>query len=273
MTRKRFCDINPFFFEISRRKGICLRHIKDFKNGVKTSIEKSDEKLPNLVWSYDSGIIKTGRGIDPVLQQNKAHNIELANRKLNGLIVRPNETFSFWRTVGPAVKRRGYRDGRVIVGGKLIAGMGGGLCNLANTINLLVLHSPLDITELHTHSDALAPDHGPRVPFGTGTSVSYNYIDYRFKNNTDQAVQLCLWCADGRLFGELRSEREFPFRYELTEEDHHFEKQGEKFYRLSKIYRSTYDRATGKLIDRATVHDNRSEVMFDYDLIPPELIR
>ena len=57
----------------------------------------------------------------------------------------------------------------------------GGLCNLANTLNLLVMHSPLKVTELHTHSDALSPDHGTRVPFGTGTSVSYNYVDYRFK--------------------------------------------------------------------------------------------
>ena len=48
------------------------------------------------------------------------------------------------------------------------------------------MHSPLKVTELHTHSDALSPDHGTRVPFGTGTSVSYNYVDYRFKNITNQ---------------------------------------------------------------------------------------
>ena len=34
------------------------------------------------------------------------------------------------------------------------------------------MHSPLEVTELHTHSDALSPDHGKRVPFGTGTSIS-----------------------------------------------------------------------------------------------------
>lgn len=35
-----------------------------------------------------------------------------------------------------------------------------------------------------------------RVPFGTGTSVFYNYIDYRFRNNTRQDVQLLLWIED-----------------------------------------------------------------------------
>lgn len=76
-------------------------------------------------------------------------------------------------------------------------GLGGGLCNLGNTIHLLVLHSPLTVTEFHSHSDALAPDHGKRVPFSSGTSVSYNYIDYRFKNNTDQNVQLLLGVKTG----------------------------------------------------------------------------
>ena len=126
MSRKRFRDINPFFFELSRRKGICLRHLGDLKNGGVLARTRSDDKLPCTVYAYDSGVIKTGPGIDPVLQENKAHNIELANAKLNGLIIRPGETFSFWRTVGPAVKRRGYLDGRVIVGGKLMPGMGGG---------------------------------------------------------------------------------------------------------------------------------------------------
>ena len=101
-----------------------------------------------------------------------------------------------------------------------------------------MLHSPLTVTEFHSHSDALAPDHGKRVPFSSGTSVSYNYIDYRFKNNTDQNVQLLLWCENGKLCGELRSEREFPHYYEIIEENHHFHKEKEKFFRISQIYRN-----------------------------------
>lgn len=102
-------------------------------------------------------------------------------------------------------------------------GLGGGLCNLANTIHRMVLHSPLEIIEFHSHSDALAPDHGERVPFSSGTCVSYNNVDYRFKNTTDQAVQLILWCDDKNSYGELRSEREFENGYRIVEEKHHRE--------------------------------------------------
>ena len=94
--------------------------------------------------------------------------------------------------------------------------------NIGNTIHWLVLHSPLDVTEFHSHSDALAPDHGKRESFSSGTSVSYNYIDYRFRNNTDRDIQLLLWCADKQLYGELCSERALPCRFELVEEAHIF---------------------------------------------------
>lgn len=271
--KKLFCEICPLTYEISKSKEICKRYIQDLTGKEKFSTLKQKEKLPNVVFSYSSGLIKKGKGIDPVLQKNKARNIRLASAKINGMIIRPGETFSFWKTVGRTTKRRGYRNGRIIIGDKLMPGLGGGLCNLGNTIHLLVLHSPLTVTEFHSHSDALAPDHGKRVPFSSGTSVSYNYIDYRFKNNTDQNVQLLLWCEKGKLCGELRSEREFPHYYEIIEENHHFHQEKEKFFRISQIYRNVIERSTGKITDKELIRDNHSEVMYDYDQIPPELIR
>ena len=189
-----FCDINPTCYAISQQKEICKRHVKNLAGHVKFARERSGEKLPVTVSSYDSGLIKRGKGIDPVLQENKAVNIELACQKINGIVIHPGEEFSFWQTVGKATRKKGYKDGRVIIGNKLRPGTGGGLCNLANTIHLLILHSPLKVTEFHSHSDALAPDGAKRIPFSSGTSVNYNYIDYRFKNNTDQNIQLLVWC-------------------------------------------------------------------------------
>lgn len=49
----------------------------------------------------------------------------LASRKINGIIIHPGEVFSFWRTVGKTSRRKGYCDGRIISGDKLIAGLGG----------------------------------------------------------------------------------------------------------------------------------------------------
>ena len=140
-------------------------------------------------------------------------------------------------------------------------------------IHWLVLNSPLEVVELHHHTDALFPDERRTVPFGTGTSVAYNNVDYRFKNNTDQVVQILVWCENGELCGELRSEKPFLYRYKLVEENHHFKKEEDKYYRISQVYRLTIDRATNKEINKELILDNHSLVMYDYNLIPKDQIR
>ena len=75
------------------------------------------------------------------------------------------------------------------------------------------------------------------------------------------------------LIAELRSRRAFPWRYTLVEEDLHFKKEGERYFRNSKIFRETVDTRSETVIARELVFDNHSEVMFDYSLIPSEQIR
>lgn len=273
--RKLFCEISPTTYAIALQKQIITRHIKNWMGKEKFATHQQQDKLPVVIYSNSNNMIKRGPGIDPQLQLNKADNIRLACSRMNGVIVNPGETFSFWKLVGKTSKRNGFAEGRVIVNGKLVAGVGGGLCNLANTINLLVMHSPMTITELHHHSDALAPDPGGvRVPYSAGTSVNYNFVDYRFRNNTEQPVQLCAWCDGDDLCTELRTTMEFPTTYRLVEEDHHFHQEASgNYYRISKIYLETMDRTTGEVLERRLQWDNRSRVMFDPALIPPEQIR
>lgn len=273
--RKLFCEISPATYAIALKKQIITRHLKNLLGNEKFAKHLQSEPLPVVVYSSSNNMIKRGPGIDPQLQLNKADNIRLACSRMNGLIINPGETFSFWTLVGKTSIKNGFAPGRVIVNGKLVAGVGGGLCNLANTINLLVMHSPLTITELHHHSDALAPDpNGKRVPYSAGTSVNYNFVDYRFRNDTDQPVQLCAWCDNDDLHTELRTTQEFPTTYRLVEEGHHFHKEENgNYYRISKIYRETIDRTTGEIVSRQLQWDNHSKVMFDPSLIPEDQIR
>jgi len=45
-----------------------------------------------------------------------------------------------------------------------------------------------------------------------------------------------------------------------------------KFYRKSNIYKETIDKKTNKVIKEELVYKNNSEVLFDYDLIPKDLV-
>ena len=268
-----FCDIKPTCYAISVKKENLKRHLQDLKRKENFATDFQKEKLTYVVSERSSNMIKRAEGVDLASQFNKAKNIELACQKLNGLVIKPGEVFSFWKLVGKISEKKGYKAGRVIERNKLILGIGGGICNLANTINLLVIHSPLLITEFHTHSDALAPDETGRIPLNAGTSVSYNHIDYRFKNTTNQSFQLMLWCEGEVLHAALRSERELPYTYDILEENHHFKKEKEKFYRISKIYKATLSKTSGDMVEKTLIWDNHSEVMFDYGLIPKDQIR
>ena len=281
MKKKLFCEICPLTYAISAQKERWKRYVRDafscerfaqMKGGSKHG--SSVERLPVVVFSHSNYMIKRGPDIDPQLQLNKADNIRLACSKIDGVVVQPGETFSFWHLVGETSRRNGFAEGRVLVNGKLVAGVGGGLCNLANTLHLLVMHSPLTITELHHHSDALSPDPKEgRVPYSAGTSVNYNYIDYRFRNDTKQPFQVCTWCEGDDLHAELRTTEELPMTYRITEEDHRFRREDDgHYYRCSRIYRETLDSITREVVHRELMWDNHSRVMYDAALIPQEWI-
>lgn len=273
MSRKLFCEISPFCYNISVTRLRIKRNITNILKRNDLAKNFSSDELPIIIKSHSSLIVRRLHNVDINLQINKKTNLEIASKKINRLIIHPGEIFSFWYLIGKTTKKKGYKNGLVISKNGFVSDYGGGLCQLANLIHYLVLNSPLEVVELHHHSDALFPDEKRRVPFGTGTSVFYNYLDYRFKNNTDQDIQLLLWVDDEYLCGELRGNKEVPYRYKLVEEDHHYKKENNKFYRNSKVYRIIIDKKCNKELSKELILTNHSEVMYDYNLIPKDEIR
>ncbi len=269
--RRLFCELSPLCYKISLRKEYLLRDLHDMRGREKFASCINTVPLPAVVKNHSSVIMRDLNGVDPQLQKNKAINLRLAVAKINGIVLQPGETFSFWRLVGDPSEKRGYTEGLVIDKGRISRGIGGGLCQLANLIHWMVLNSPLTVTELHHHSDALFPDSGRRVPFGTGTSVFYKNVDYRFMNTTDCPVQLLIWLTDTELCGELRSTEPFPYIYRITEHNQGFVEEDDVFYRVSQVYRLTLDRERS-IVKRELILDNHSKVMYDYSLIPEDKI-
>lgn len=269
--RKLFCELSPACYKISLKKEYLLRDMRDMFSKENIAGEKNTVPFPVIVKSHTSNVLRRLEGVDMQLQRNKAVNLRLAAAQINGIVINPGETFSFWRLVGEPSAKRGYLEGLVINNGKLESGIGGGLCQLANLIHWLVLNSPLTVTELVHHSDALFPDSGRRVPFGTGTSVFYKNVDYRFKNTTDRPVQLLVWLDENELFGELRTPAAFPYIYRITEENQGYVEEDGVFYRVSRVYRITLDRER-RVLRRELVLDNHSKVLYDYSLIPRDQI-
>jgi vancomycin resistance protein VanW len=272
--RKLFCEYGIIPYKISVVKEAVKKDIKDLFAKQKIAKRKKKENLNYILKGDAKILLRKLEGVDMQLQKNKVTNLEIAAKKIDGIIINPNEVFSFWKLVGNPVRAKGYLKGLMIgAGGKLTSGYGGGLCQLANLIHYLVLHTPMEVVELHHHSDALFPDYKRRVPFGTGTSIAYKSVDYRFKNTLDCPVQLRVWLDDKMLYGELRANKELQYKYKLVEQNHHYVKEKDGiYYRNSEVYKIIMDKKTKSEIDKELVLKNHSRVMYDYSLIPAEEI-
>jgi vancomycin resistance protein VanW len=136
---------------------------------------------------------------------NKIHNISLALKKLNGLVIAPGETFSFCRLVGNPSQKRGYQKSRSIVGGQLVAETGGGLCQLSGLIYFLAIKAGLEITERHAHSMDIYTEEERFTPLGSDATVAYGYKDMRFTNNLPHPVGLQFVLTAAELTGSITS--------------------------------------------------------------------
>ncbi len=265
MARKLFCEISPFTYRLSMEKEILKRHLKDMLGKTNFAKEQTAEPLPVLVYSHNSLIRRRLGNVNMQLQENKAVNLSLAVKQIDGLLIRPGETFSVWKRVGRTTKRKGYKEGLTIAKGQPSQGIGGGLCQLSNLIHWMVLHSDLTITEHHHHDGLdLFPDFGRQIPFGTGTSISYNYIDYRVRNDTTNTYQLHLWVEGEYLCGELRATSVLPHTFHIHAENEHFDLEDGVYYRNGQVYRDIIDRVSGKCVEQQLIRTNHARVMYDY---------
>ena len=198
------------------------------------------------------------------LQENKAVNLSIAVPKVNGVLIRPGETFSFWHLVGRTGTKNGYKMGLTISNGQASEGVGGGLCQFTNLIHWMILHTPLKITE-HHHHDALDlfPDYKRTIPFGTGTSICYNYLDYRFFNPTENTYQLLTWVTEQYLCGELRAEKRQEYTYHIKAEDEYFSLEDDGVYRNGAVYRTIIDPSSGNAVEKELIRQNHALVAYD----------
>lgn len=272
--KKHFSEYGPAAYALSVGKERLKRYCDWVLHAGKWATLQQPTDLPVVLCRHNSLIRRKLGDVDAQLQDNKAVNLGLAAPHIDGLLIRPGEVFSFWRLVGKPTKRKGYREGLVLKNARTDAGIGGGMCQFTNLLHWMVLHSPLTIVEHHHHNHYdLFPDYNRQIPFGTGTAIFYNYVDYQVMNTTDLTFQFRVGTSEAHLCGELRVDRTPPLSYHITEEDAGFVREGDGWYRENRIFRTGFDRLTGNPVFKELLLENHARVLYDASLIPPERVR
>lgn len=119
-------------------------------------------------------------------EENTIYNIKLASEVINGIVVKPQDIFSFNKYVGPAEKADGYKESTIIANGVFTDGYGGGICQVSSTLYNAVLLANLLIVERYNHS--VYGEATKYVPLGQDAAIFYKFKDLRFKNNSDHMI-------------------------------------------------------------------------------------
>lgn len=115
----------------------------------------------------------------------RINNIRIAAGNMNGYILLPGETASLNTIFRPRTSANGYRSAGVYLGGKLVDGIGGGICQVSSTTYNALMNAGITVTERHTHSSPVS-----YLPLGTDAAISAGTMDLQFRNDYPHAVKL-----------------------------------------------------------------------------------
>lgn len=114
---------------------------------------------------------------------SRVHNIGLGASKFNGVLVAPDEVFSFNKTIGDISSLTGYKQSYVIQDGKTILGDGGGVCQVSTTLFRAALNAGLPIQERRSHSYRVTY-YEQGTPPGLDATIYSPTTDLKIVNNT-----------------------------------------------------------------------------------------
>lgn len=127
--------------------------------------------------------------------ENRINNIKITCSRISGTVVKSDEEFSFCEVVGQPSSEDGYKEAHAFVDGELVNAIGGGNCQVSTTIyNAAKKIDGVEITERHEHDKPVG-----YIEMGKDATVAYDYLDLKFKNNTNYNLKLKAYIKNNKV--------------------------------------------------------------------------
>ena len=225
--------------------------------------QRDFEELPYQYTSHRTILLRKLKDVDMWLQENKVINLRIATKKIDGILLRPGEVFSYWKLIGKPSARKGYVEGMSLKNGGFEPGVGGGLCQLSNLIFWMTIHTPLTVVERHRHGYDVFPDSNRTQPFGSGATCFYPHGDLMIQNNTEDTYQLFVQVGEEYLEGEWRVSSKPQYHYEIEERNHEMRSEYWGGYsRRNELYQKKYD-LQGEFLEETCIVKNSAIMMYE----------
>jgi len=205
-------------------------------------------------------IIGTGVSNFKGSPKNRRHNIKVGADTLNGVLIKPGETFSLTALLAPVNATQGYLPELVIKGDKTLPEYGGGLCQVATTMFRSALASGLPIIERSNHTYRVVY----YEPAGTDATIYMPKPDLRFTNDTNEHILI-----QSRIEGD-----ELYFDFWGTKDGRNIEQSKPVIYNIRPagptIYTETTELKPGEEICTEKVAHAGADAYFDYKVTYPD---
>lgn len=183
-TIKKLNSKKMYYFKIRSYKTIGGKNYYSTKYSKAKTKSKKIAKVSMV--SYSSGM-------------NRNHNLKLCCKTINGTVLKPGQTFNWFRVVGPASARKGYRKATIFIGNnKKGQGYGGGVCQVSSTLYQAALETGCKILERHEHSQPVS-----YCKKGKDATVTYGANNLIFKNTNKFSIKLVTYSEAGRTTCEV----------------------------------------------------------------------
>ena len=169
---------------------VAILHTKPIFADVSTS-NIEDLEIATLIGVGESDFVGS--------PENRMHNINVGAAKYQGIVIAPEEEFSFNKHLGTVDEAAGYLPSYVIKNKKIITEYGGGLCQVSTTIFRAALNAGMEITERRNHSYAVDYYGKP----GLDATIYPPKPDFKFKNNTGHHVLIQYRIEGTKIFFEI----------------------------------------------------------------------
>ncbi len=188
------------------------------------------DKVDLATVAIPASVTKAGLGIDdisnvmghyetafPVADRDRNFNLKLAASKLDGIVLKPGEEWSFNQTVGERSQKNGYKIAHVITAGEMVDGLAGGTCQISTTLYGAAFFAGLDIVKTTNHSRPSA-----YTPLGFDATVVWPNTDLKLRNPYDFPVVVRYVVANGQakveVLGKKRPYDKIVFSRNILEE-------------------------------------------------------
>lgn len=263
MARKRMTEKFPWLLPIRQGQRKLFFYAGMYLDRNKYAQTQKSKHLPYEIFKTSSLMLNQNSGFDMKYQFNKVHNLKLAAKKIDGLLIRPGEVFSFCYATRKADQAEPYRDGLSLVNGEIAGEYGGGLCQFSNLLYWMFLHTQLTVIERHGHEVEAIPPAEADYLAGVDATVAEGWLDLKVKNNTAHTYQIVIDFDAKNINGTILADSEKCFSYEIYNQTLRYVREGDKIIEKSVVNRRRTSSFTGQTEDEK-LYDNTC--IIDYPL-------